>query len=194
MNAQTRATDHRATAYAYDAMAHNPADRNVIRSYDRLALETIAQWAAITASGLTVEFFTGEARYASSADLFTDLAKGHLWSLLTDVSRLAHDHPMLAPLPSLVPAHPYLVLNDVFRAVHDVNGHGISKGSFGVNGEMKAWQTHREMYSPTAHAALWCETRGQAAWTNAYGDHAALPLPQRPFAVQKAGMPPIEFI
>jgi hypothetical protein len=50
------------------------------------------------------------------------------------------------------------------------------------------------MYSQAALVALWCETRGQSAWTNRHADHAALPLKERPFATQKAGKVPAKLV
>jgi hypothetical protein len=102
---------------------------------------------------------------------------------------------------------PHPVLNDVFRAVHDTIGHGVSGGSFGVAGERAAWIAHRETFPKEALPALWNETRGQAAWTNA-GPHMRgvdvmgktyllgpkdpgfIPLKNRPFSEQKAGWGP----
>lgn len=192
------ALDHRAAANAYAAMGHHPDASDVRQSYAAFANMTMLQWNALR-HRVDVEFFTGEPRYSCSADMLADLERGHLWTYLTDLddANLPADHPMRQPLTlESWEAHGVrkVVINDIFRAVHDVNGHGTSRGSFGVTGEMNAWLAHRMFYGELAHAALWCETRGQAAWTNAYSNHATLALVDRPFALQKAGNPGREFI
>jgi hypothetical protein len=56
--------------------------------------------------------------------------------------------------------------NEKFRAVHDVFGHlGTGRG-FSRNGEEAAFQSHRQMFTPAAHAALAAETRGQNSYLN----------------------------
>lgn len=192
------ALDDIEAANAYDAMAHTPNDLFTVVSYGALHAETMQQWQGIIAN-VDVQFHTGDHDYADSNAMFADLfGRQHLWTRLSDDDGLPADHPM-ALKTSVHVGSRQLCLNDIFRAVHDVNGHGrtYSRGtcaSFGPVGERNAWLTHRDMYSALARPALWCETRGQAAWTNAFDGHAELPLKDRPFAVQKAGNPPREFL
>lgn len=196
----TPALDHAEAAAAYQRLEHNPAAAGI--SYSVFGDHVMRQWDWI-AQRVSVEFFSGAPRYASSAEMLADLDRGHLYTFVTDPidSGMPSDHPMLATvglerseyIQSPGSSRPR-VLNDIFRAVHDVMGHGTSRGSFGVNGEMNAWLAHRAMFPIAAHSALWCETRGQSAWTNAWDDHASRPLVERPFAAQKAGMPEIAFI
>jgi hypothetical protein len=188
------AADHTLAAYEYDALVHEPSNAAVARSYARFREQTVQQWNDIIVSGLTVDFHDGDHNYASSADMFANLAAGHLYTYATDAAdaQLPTDHPML-PVVTMHNGRA-LMLNDVFRAVHDVNGHLRSGGSFALSGEYAAWKEHRTLYSAEALAALWCETRSQSAWTNRFGDHASLPLKDRPFAAQKAGMPPVDLI
>lgn len=190
----TSALDHDLAARVYAELAHRPSDSAVVFTYAAFERDTMEQWRNIVNSGLRVEFHDGAHHYASSAAMFADLAQGHLWTYLTDPadSQIGEDHPMLGVVARYMGRDLYL--NDVFRAVHDVNGHGRSGGSFALSGEFEAWKTHRAMYSRGALAALWCETRGQSAWTNRWADHASLPLAQRPFAVQKAGLPPVKMV
>jgi hypothetical protein len=55
--------------------------------------------------------------------------------------------------------------NDLFRIVHDVNGHVLGNLSdFSPEGEHQAFLTHRQQYSPEAGKALYTETAGQANW------------------------------
>jgi hypothetical protein len=61
--------------------------------------------------------------------------------------------------------------NDIFRAVHDVNGHHLrGQSGFGPKGEHQAYLTHKKMYSPEAHPALAAETLLQNSTVN-YGKH-----------------------
>lgn len=185
------AVDDHVTAYAYEHMKHDPHAFPVELAYLHFKHETMAQYHDILATGLTVEFFDGEdvlTPYPGSGYMLTDIRAGHLWTLATSLTQgFPIDHPML----ELIDGRP---LNDYFRAVHDINGHFATESSFGPNGERTAWRNHRTFYTREALPALWCETRGQAAWTNAYGDHASLPLRSRPFATQKAGTPPKKFV
>ncbi len=51
--------------------------------------------------------------------------------------------------------------NDMFRAVHDVFGHGATGRGVDRHGEEAAFQKHARMFSPLARRALATETRGQ---------------------------------
>lgn len=181
-------TDDKFTAYAYDGMVHNPAA--VQSTYASFELDTVDQWNDLIDS-YTIEFHDGDHNYPSSAAMFADIATGHLWTYRTnpETDQIPTDHPMLWTVTDKR-GDTYL-LNDIFRAVHDLNGHMRSGGSFSLSGEFKAWIAHRDLYSRNALSALWCETRGQSAWTNAYGSHSDLPLRDRPFAQQKAGLAPL---
>lgn len=167
--------DHEA-ARAYSSMQHNVSDPRVAESYRAFIAETLAQWRDVL-DEIDVDFIEGEPYCfegkPSSAEMFRDLDRGHLLTRLTiqsgDFDATPADHFMREP-------HGLLVMNDVFRAVHDVNGHyggeGAKHYSFGPNGERNAWIRHRRMYSETAHLALWCETRGQAASYAVTGEFA----------------------
>jgi hypothetical protein len=179
-------------ADAYAAMTHRPQNYTVELSYLNFKHETLAQWEDIR-SWLTVEFYEHGDPYAcNSAAMLADVDNGHLFTYLTDETGqgMPPEHPML----QVVGKHSGLLLNDVFRAVHDVNGHHASRSSFGPKGEKTAWLTHRQRYTQSALTALWCETRGQAAWTNSWGNHGDLPQHHRPFAEQKAGLPDSDLI
>jgi hypothetical protein len=187
-------------ANAYDAMPNEPFRADVWYSYGAFQVETYCQWRAIVRAGLRIDFHSGDHDYPNSAAMHADIDSGHLWTRLSDHDGLPDGHPMAAPSPFFTRAWidgarrtRRLLLNDVFRAVHDVNGHhgyaDAPRYSFGPNGERNAWLRHRQTYPVDALAALWCETRGQSAWTNDFADHRALALPDRPFAVQKAGYP-----
>jgi hypothetical protein len=91
-----------------------------------------------------------------------------------------------SPLRGLktVDGHPLLV-NDVFRIVHDFYGHTQHGFQFGPVGEYNAFREHAQMYSDAALPALAAETLAQNAWVN-FGPHSGLPVKERPFSDQKA--------
>jgi len=196
-----RALDDRETAYAYETVKHTPNDFQVEMSYLHFKHETLAQFQDIRA-GIVPLWDDGSHEYKGSNELFHDLDKGvayvrHTW-LSGDNYSMPNNHPMLESVNRYLPGNSALLyLNDIFRFVHDVNGHygGQSEQhfSFGPTGELNAWKRHRSLYSQTALLALWCETRGQSAWVNDYDDHRSLPLKDRPFAPQKAGYVPEVF-
>ena len=98
-----------------------------------------------------------------------------------------------------------LVINDLFRAVHDYFGHAKEGYEFGPRGEYNAYLAHSRMFSDEARPALTAETMGQNSWVN-FGQHLRdeagnIPkkgekgyvAPQdRPFAAQKSTVLPDE--
>jgi hypothetical protein len=56
--------------------------------------------------------------------------------------------------------------NEMFRAIHDVYGHALHGSGFGAKGEERAWNAHRQMFSPLAALAMSAETRGQNSFVN----------------------------
>ena len=174
------------TAQAYHAMPHQPDHPLVVMAYRALSRVIQRQYWEIRQSFI-VEHVADDP-YRTSRELFADLDRGRLRVLLTDTDEMPSDHPMLATFKvGTFNAKPVL-LNDAFRAVHDVYGHYRTGQGFGPSGELAPWQAHRDTMPSAAWPALWCETRGQNAWTNAHADHADRPLSERPFAAQKAGI------
>lgn len=176
--------DRQLAAIAYDEMPHIPTHNDVVGSYGQLERAIRVQYNLLLMSGLDIRWHDGKHDYADSAAMFADLERGRLWTYRTQPGQLADDHPMQARY-----AHG-LILNDIFRAVHDVYGHYWGgRNSFGPKGEELAWLAHRSTMVRGAHLALWCETRGQNTWTNR-DEHKHLPLTERPYATQKAGIVP----
>ena len=62
------------------------------------------------------------------------------------------------------------LVNDLFRAVHDIFGHAKEGHQFGPRGEENAWRQHVRMFTQAARSAMTSETRGQNSWVN-YGPH-----------------------
>lgn len=186
-------------AQAYNDMPHNPADPAVKKSYDALARSVMKQYEEMKQAGIKIEIVSpkkGEADiYKNSAEMMKDVTEnGRLRVLKTADDSLAPDHPMNR---TVTVNGEKVLLNDLFRAVHDYMGHAKSADrgahvSFGPRGEWEAWRTHRLTLPRESWGALWSETRGQNNWTNYWGNHAELPQAQRPFGEQKAGLVPEE--
>ena len=83
-------------------------------------------------------------------------------------------------------------VNDLFRIVHDVFGHGSEGASFGARGEENAWQAHVRMFTPLAARAMTSETRGQNSWVNfgPFGEQNRADPTNTTFADQKVGLLP----
>ena len=129
--------------------------------------------------------------YANSQEMLNDVWDNQTLIVRRSFGRGYQDIPEDHPMAELRLGLPF---NDYFRAVHDVLGHAATFSGFGPKGEKTAWLNHRATMPPEALNALWCETRGQNAWTNFYGNHASLPLKDRPFAPQIQMVVPGDFI
>ena len=194
-------------ADAFEAMPHAPNDPKVKRAYAALTNETLAQWQQIKKTGLKVEFIKpGQADpYAASPRMAINDVRhnNHLWVFPTDsgfgtgpeAEAARKDNPMLEPTNEKVGSHK-LVVNDVFRIVHDYFGHIQYGNGFRANGEEAAWRVHSAMYSREARAAMTSETRGQNSWVN-YGPHGEANQTasgeKTVYAPQKIGLLPEEF-
>lgn len=187
-----------AHAEAYANMAHHPARREVRESYVALSTAIVGQWMGLRTAGFQFEAST-EDPYDSSGAMFGAANDGGITVFADCGASLPFDHPMrLSPVAFGADIgtvnEGFVTLNDVFRGVHDIMGHWRAWkagkcASFGPVGEYNAWRSHWETLPAEAHLALWCETRGQNAWTNFYGDHAELPISERPYVDQRAGVP-----
>lgn len=194
-------------ADAYGKMKHRPNDPKVKESYDALTTETLDQYESIIESGHRL-VFTRKDPYSSSQALVDDIdANQRMYVFLTEEGSLPADHPMAAKTGIIVKTPEGeeidLLVNDVFRGVHDFFGHASEGYQFGHRGEENAWLLHSAMYSDVARPAMTTETRGQNSWVNA-GQHLRRPdgtLPRRgdydfvhpkdrAFATQKAGLLP----
>lgn len=180
-------------ALAYEHMETNMTLK-LASSYLKLHDELMEQYEALLAEGYTFEFVEGEP-YANSKAMMADVLERKYLKVRktigSDYSDLDAGHPMMEKTYLQSAKHGECELrpiNDIFRAVHDIVGHAATRSGFGPDGEAMAWLQHRNTLASGAHLALWCETRGQNAWTNYYGNHAELPIKDRPFAPQKYGM------
>ncbi len=190
-------------AFAYDMMEHAPADDHVAAAYQALADETVAQWHAMKTTGIDIRFADSEHPYpyAVPSEAVADVRdNGRLWVYPTDEGfgssgKDVSDNPLLAKTDIKVGGR-QLMVNDVFRAVHDYFGHVKEGLGFRADGEENAWRQHAAMFSPLAREAMTSETRGQNSWLN-YGPHGDVNRTAKQadtiYADQKAGLLPKEF-
>jgi hypothetical protein len=162
---------------AYDKMKDDPTDPEVKAAYEVMAKETLDQYDAITAKGYKLEINNNEP-YSSSEDMINDLRDNNRMKIfstesgfgeepITDKQR--EENILLKDSGRKDANGETLLVNDVFRFVHDFFGHAKLGNSFGPIGEENAWRVHSEMYSPEAKKAMTSETRGQNSWVNFSG-------------------------
>lgn len=190
----------RRIAAAFDAMPHAPQDPEVKASYDAMIDETLAQYEAILASGLRVEFIDGEDPYGRNPRAMTEDVRqnNHMWVFSTrdgfgsDDAFSPDNNPLLRETGYTISGKPALA-NDIFRVVHDYVGHVKEGVGFRADGEENAWRSHSGMYSPLARKAMTTETRGQNSWVN-FGPHGNTNRTASPadthYADQKIGLLP----
>jgi hypothetical protein len=174
----------------YAEMSHDP--RRAQASYTCLIDALTRQWEALATIGY--HFILGDDVYTSSQSMFDDVTNEHRLIIfdthLTD-ENMPEDHPMLGVSDITAPREDgtiaRLTHNDVFRGVHDLLGHYLPRNQFGPLGEYRAWLAHMASLPEDSWMALFCETRGQNAWTNYADQHQELSLRCRPFPEQKAG-------
>jgi hypothetical protein len=138
-------------------------DDLVAKSYQQLEKETVQQFRKLP---LRLQFHTGSGNYLNSAEAIRDMI---LHGNLT-VYKGGDRHEFLHNIDK----DTGLNSNEMFRAVHDVLGHGIRGNSFGALGEEIAFGSHSQMYSPLARIAMTSETRGQNSFVNYTPINAAL--------------------
>lgn len=170
----------RRIAVEYDLMEDAPDDPTVKAAYEAMAEETKEQYKAILDTGLEVQFIKGKDPYGNPRNAILDVVNNnHMFvfstkdgygseeSLTADLSR----NPMLQETEFRTADGDPMLLNDVFRVVHDYFGHIKNGVGFRARGEENAWQSHAAMYSPLARRAMTSETRGQNSWVN-FGPYA----------------------
>ena len=204
-------------ADAYDEMKHNPEAPDVKIAYEALAKETIDQYKNVINRGYDLEVYKGQGEpYTNSDEMIKDVRDNkHLYifgtesgygeSGITDVMR--QENPLLQPTEFVDVKGEPLVVNDLFRFVHDFFGHTEMGNGFGPIGEENAWLNHSRMFSDQAKKAMTTETRGQNSWVNfnknlrgsdgrvpSKGDANYVKPQDRPFAEQKIGLLPDHFV
>jgi hypothetical protein len=192
-------------ATEFDNEVHNPNDPKVKASYEALAKETLAQWQVLKDHGLKVEWVKPGMQdpYAVSPRLAAmDVStNNHWWGFPTDLGfgsdeesrKYNKDNPLLKPVPGETIDGRPVVVNDIFRVVHDMFGHLKEGNGFRSEGEENAWRSHAAMFSDAARPAMTNETRGQNSWVNygPYGEkNRTASAKDTHFAPQKIGLLP----
>jgi hypothetical protein len=164
---------------AYEAMEHNPNDPEVKEAYQAMADETMEQHKSITDAGYTFEIWEGKGEpYANSQEMIDDVRNNkHMYILSTEkdfgdtpiTEQQRTENPLLKDSGVKDVNGKPLLINDVFRGVHDFFGHTERGNSFGAKGEENAWDVHARMYSDKARRAMTTETRGQNSYVNFSG-------------------------
>ena len=164
-------------ADAYEKGKSNPNDKEVQKAYAALIKETLEQYEEILRDGYTIEINNDEP-YNNSKDMIEDLRQNKNMKIFSTESGFGErgiteadrkSNPMLAPTKFKDKNGQPLLVNDVFRFVHDFFGHAKRGNGFGPIGEENAWDVHSRMYSPIARRAMTTETRGQNSWVNFSG-------------------------
>ena len=164
-------------AEEFDKMPATPNDPQTKASYQAMVNETLDQYEKILNKGYKVEINNSEP-YNSSADMINDLRDNKRMRIfstesgfgdvsITDEQRA--NSPMLQKTKFKDVNGAPLLVNDIFRFVHDFFGHAKFGNGFGAIGEENAWNVHSRMYSPLARRAMTTETRGQNSWVNFSG-------------------------
>lgn len=196
----------RRIAEEYAHMEHKPDDPIVYGAYRDMIKQTIAQYEVLLEFGFEFYFI----------DPDNDPYGGNPWPAMSDLrnnNRLGifptdagfgtsedfdpKENPLLAKTDFYIPGPDgqpkQMLANDVFRAVHDVMGHGLEGAGFRPRGEENAWQAHARLYRGRAVGAMTSETRGQNSWLNfgPHGEHnRTAKVEDTIFADQKTGLMP----
>jgi len=204
----------RTIADAFDTMQHTPNSPKVKASYNAFINETNDQARALQKSGVKFESLRkrqpygkrgGIQGYEGYKDMHSDIEKNkHLFYRMSDNDYKGfEDNPMFKMTDIRNSGGHRMRANDVFRAVHDINGHNLAgRSAFTPSGEQRAFLQHRKMYSPLASKAMFTETAGQGNWTNYSKKHGAKnqyfqkinKLGNLKFPQQKAGLLPDNII
>ena len=167
---------------AYDKMKNDPNDPQVKKAYEAMAKETLDQYDQILEKGYNVEINNDEP-YSNSEGMIQDLKDNKRMKIFSTESGFGDEpiteeqrkeNPLLRDSGRKDINGQTLLVNDVFRFVHDFFGHAKLGNSFGPIGEENAWRVHAVMYSPEARKAMTSETRGQNSYVNFSGVNDAV--------------------
>ncbi len=185
----------------YEKMKHDPNNPEVKKAYGALINETKSQFNDIMKSGIKISRIEEgqDNPYKNSKELHHDIKNNNHMHFYPTASGFGDkddikksDHPMLQGT-GIMHGGKELLANDIFRIVHDINGHHAGgESGFGAKGEHQAYNTHKQTYSSLAAKALATETLGQNSWVNfgPHGDHNRANPAQTKYADQKAALLP----
>ena len=169
-------------ANGYEDLKHDPNNPEVKQAYDKFIEETLEQARELQKNGMRFDpveslhhcvshgLRCGKGgSYENANEMHKDIENNkHLIYRSSDNDyKDFEDHPMyrLSDIKNVYGKR--MRVNDVFRAVHDINGHNKANHSpFTPEGEQRAYLQHKKMYSPEAIRALFTETQGQGNWVN----------------------------
>ena len=138
------------TAHLHDLAEHDPYHPG----WTDLISVLMDQFEILTHAGFTFEFVEQEEPYAGGQQLINAVEVGHVKIAKTPDGHFKRSpnvgalHPFSgrAPIgfvrPCSIKGITSINYNDVFRAVHDVLGHGAAQVGFGLLGEYMAWRSH----------------------------------------------------
>lgn len=186
-------------AREYELMRHNPEDPLVRESYEQMKKEVAGQYEAMLRQGVRPEFDLNpypSSPYESLVDLienkrlkvFPTSAGYGPNGIPKDISQ----NPMLEMSEYTISGQP-ATYNDLFRAVHDFQGHSKAGAGFRAAGEDNAYLSHAGTMGSVARKALATETRGQNSLLN-FGPNGGMNrtanVDDTVFADQKIGLLP----
>ena len=187
-------------ANGYEDLKHDPNNPEVKKAYNIFIKETLDQARKLQKNGMKFQM----EGYKDANAMFKDVKgnKNLLYRPSDNDYKGTEDHPMFQLTNIKNTNGDRMRVNDVFRAIHDINGHYNSKSQFTPEGELNSYIEHKKLYSKDATRALFTETQGQGMWVNfnkksgkknrhaqKIGDFNELDFPK-----QKAGIFPDEII
>lgn len=196
----------RRIADEYQKMKHDPQNPVVKSAYAKMSEEMMDQYNTLIEDGWTFDFYPTNEKgdvidpYGNPRNAIEDMRDNkHLYVYPTNDGFGTSDkfdpseNPLLAQ-SGMKFGEEDAMLNDIFRAVHDVFGHGMEEVGFRAQGEEHTWRSHARMFSPEARRALTTETRGQNSWLNFNPSTGAknrvAKVEDTQFADQKTGLMP----
>ena len=141
-------------AEAYAGAKHQPDHL----SYEAFIAETRRQFHTLLYNGW--QFVPHKANpYAGSAQMFRDCERKMLRYFVGGDVHISN-HPLFEASDC-----PGMSWNDMFRCVHDINGHWRIEAPFETfEGEIAAYNRHRQIYDAQGIPALFGETVGQLCY------------------------------
>ncbi len=168
-------------ANTYEDLQHDPDDPEVRQAYNAFINDTLHQARILQKNGMQFDPKGSQDRcmnfgiecgqdgnYENSGELIKDVENNnHIFYRKSDNDYVGvEDHPMFKVVDIRNVDGEPMRANDVFRAVHDINGHVKGRVPFTPEGEIKAFLEHKKMYSAEGIKALFTETQGQGSWVN----------------------------
>jgi len=155
-----------AIAAEYNAAPHTPEHA----SYRAFVADTVRQFDTLVRGDWRFEL--SDLEYPNSADMFADMDRHRL--VVFPGGSLADGNPLGGRLYKRTSRYCRWTVNEMFRAVHDVLGHGPGRHPFEtLEGEIHAYLNHKVLYSRDAWPALFGETVGQLAVHHVTGQFVA---------------------